>query len=74
MSLNEVRKTIQLLRQNPGKEAKDQIKIIAASLTSEKYGVPNLDVNWREEKVISEMKIRLLSGQDNILTVPQKKT
>ena len=74
VSLNKVQKTIQVLHQNPGKEAKDQIKIIAASLTSEKYGVPDLDVNWREEKVISEMKIRLLSGQDNILTVPQKKT
>ena len=74
VSLCEVKKTIKLLRQIPGKEAKDQIKIIAASLTSEKYGVPELDFNWREEKVISEMKTRLLSGQDNILTVPQKKT
>ena len=36
--------------------------------------MPELDFNWREEKVISEMKTRLLSGQDNILTVPQKKT
>ena len=74
MSLCEIRKIIKLLRQIPGKEAKDQIKIIAASLTSEKYGVPELDFNWREEKVISKMKTRLLSGQDNILTVPQKNT
>ena len=72
VSMQEVRKTVQLLGQASGQEAKDQIKIIAASMTSEKYGVPELGLNWREEKLASEMKTRLLSGQDKVLTVPKK--
>ena len=34
--------------------------------------MPDLGLNWREEGIVTEMKRRLLSGQENTLRVPKK--
>ena len=72
LGLQEAHNTVKILGKTSGKVSKDQKKVIAASLTSLQYGVPDLGLSWREESIAYEMKRRLINGQDNILRVPNR--
>ena len=71
-AVQEAKETIKILGQTPGKEAREQIKLVGASVTSLRHGVPDLGLTWRDEKVVYEMKKRLVSGEDKVLKVPDK--
>ena len=72
MAGKEAKETIKLLAETPGKESREQRKIIGACVTSLRYGVPDIGLNWREEKVVQDMKRRLVTGVDKVLTIPNK--
>ena len=72
MAGKEAKETIKLLAETPGKESREQRKIIGACVTSLRYGVPDIGLNWREEKVVQDMKRRLVTGVDKELTIPNK--
>ena len=72
IAVQEAKETIKILGQTPGKEAREQMKLVGASVTSLRYGVPDLGLNWREEKVVYDMKRRLVTGEDKVLRVPEK--
>ena len=71
--MKSIGETIQALRENPSKEGKEQQKILAASLTSMRFGVPGfLGLHQRDINTIIEMKRKLLVGEENVLRVPSK--
>ena len=72
MAGKEAKETIKLLAETPGKESREQRKIIGACVTSLRYRVPDIGLNWREEKVVQDMKRRLVTGVDKVLTIPNK--
>ena len=65
--MESVCQTLEALRVSKTKESKEQQLVIAASLSSVKYGVPSLGFNTRDKKEATEMKNRLLSGEDKVL-------
>ena len=65
--MDSLAETLDALRMNPSKESREQELVIAASLCSTEYGVPELAMHQRYMKEASEMKARLLSGQDEVL-------
>ena len=65
--MDSLAQTLEALRMNPTKESREQELVIAASLCSTEYGVPELAMNQRCKNEASEMKARLLSGQDKVL-------
>ena len=65
--MESVCQTLEALRVSNTKESKEQQLVIAASLSSVQYGVPSLGFNTRDSKEATEMKNRLLSGEDKVL-------
>ena len=65
--LESVSETLEALRVSKTKESKEQQLMIAASLSSPQYGVPSLGLSTRDIKEATEMKKRLLSGEDKVL-------
>ena len=53
---------------------REQKKILAVSVTSMEYGVPELGLSSGEEKEVIEMKKKLMSGEEKVLEVPHKAT
>ena len=65
--------TLHRLRETPGREARKQVQIILAAVTHHRYGTPALPgQSWRLELEAKEMKRKLLTGEDQILTPPPK--
>ena len=72
--LKSVNDTIAALQKTPGQKAKDQEKIILASVTHHRWGPPSLpDTSWRTRKVARKMKQDLLDGTTSVLEPPAKK-
>ena len=72
-ALKAIRDTIAHLERTPGREAKDQVKILAASVTHHKWGMPGLPgVGKRGCKEAKQMKMDFLKGKTAILTPPVK--
>ena len=71
--LKSVQDTIDALQRTPGQKAKDQVKIITASVTHHRAGKPNIpQVSWRTAIEAKTMKLDLLQGTDLVLTPPAK--
>ena len=71
--LKTVQDTIDVLQKTPGQKAKDQVKIITASVTHHRWGKPNLpQVSWRQSIEARKMKLDLLEGTELVLTPPVK--
>ena len=65
--MDSLAETLRALRMNPTKEGREQELVIAASLCSTEHGVPKLGMHNRCKKEASQMKARLLSGEDKVL-------
>ena len=72
VAMKELRKTMDQLKINNTKESREQQKVLAASVTSLEFGVPNLSLHPRVEKEVLEMKRQLLEGKESILNSPEK--
>ena len=71
--LKSVQDTIDVLNRTPGQSAKNQVKIITASVTHHRWGTPGLkEVGHRTVTDAKTMKLDLLKGSDLILTPPAK--
>ena len=70
--MKSLQETFEALKVSNCKEARQQKKILAASVTSLEYGVPEHGLTSREVKEVVKMKERLMSGEDNIIKVPEK--
>ena len=62
--------TLARLRQTPGREARRQELTILAAVSRHRWGAPALEghSSWRQDKEAKEMKVRLLTGADPVLT------
>ena len=69
--LQSVNNSITRIRETPGREAKNQELVAVALVTHHRWGTPELeaDISWRTKKKAKEMKIKLLTGEDNILVL-----
>ena len=74
LGMESLRETLEVLKVRGGQAGREQKKILAASVTSMDYGVPELGLNSREEKEVIEMKKQLISGEQKVLVVPLKAT
>ena len=67
VALKELRETMKKLKLSKSKESRDQQKILAASVSSLEFGVPQLGLHPRVEKEALLMKRQLISGEKNVL-------
>ena len=72
--MESLKETLEALKIRGGHAGREQKKILAASVTSMEYGVPELGLSSREEKEVIEMKKQLMSGEQKVLVVPLKAT
>ena len=70
--LHSLQETVDKLKQSNSKQGKDQMRLLAAGACSLENGVPSLDLSWRIEMEAKEMKKQLMSGENEILTLPKK--
>ena len=66
--------TLTRLKETPGAEARKQVQIVLAAISHHTWGLPALKghSSWRLDKEAREMKVRLLTGVNPILTPPPK--
>lgn len=66
--------TLARLKLTPGREARKQELTILAAVSHHRWGAPALQCNtsWRQDKEAREMKVRLLTGADQVLTPSEK--
>ena len=72
VAFKSVRDTLKALKENPSKAGQDQKKVIAASLTSLRFGPPECNLSYREEQEVTEMKRKLMTGEEKVLVLPTK--
>ena len=75
MLLKTLSDTLKCLKETPGGEARKQIQIILAAISHHRWGTPLLDghSSWQLDTQAREMKVKLMTGEDKILTPPSKK-
>ena len=69
--IDSVRETLDKLRLNNNRASREQQLVIAAAVTSLEYGVPELGLNRKEEKLVMGMKKKLMQGEDKVLMKPE---
>ena len=74
IGMESLRETMETLKVVGSQQGREQKKILAASVTSLEFGVPELGLSSREEKQVLEMKRQLISGEQLVLSVPTKET
>ena len=62
LAMRELRETMVRLKLSKTKESREQQKILAASVSSLEFGVPEFGLHPRVEKEAMEMKRKLLDG------------
>ena len=70
--LKSFKETFAALTVSNCKESREQKRILAASVTSLEYGVPDLGLSSREDKEVFNIKKKLISGEEKILKAPEK--
>ena len=73
--IQSVSNCISKLKQTPGSAAKNQVKVVVAAVTHHRWGTPDLteNISWRTKTQAKQMKIDLLTGNNQILTPPPNK-
>ena len=74
LGMESLKETLEALTVGGGHMGREQKKILAVSVTSMEYGVPELGLSSGEEKEVIEMKTKLMSGEEKVLEVPHKAT
>ena len=74
VAMKSVRDTMKALKENPSKAGQEQKKVIAASLTSLRFGPPECSLTKKEEQEVMEMKRKLMTGEEKVLLLPSKPT
>ena len=69
-----MRETMMALKVGRSHQGREQKKILAASVTSREFGVPELGLSSMEEKQVIEMKRRLICAKQLGLGIPPKET
>ena len=65
--------TIDALKKTPGKDARNQVKIVTAAASHHRWGTPDFEgVSWRTAKEAKGMKIDLLKGNQSVLKPDNK--
>ena len=72
VAMQSLQETLEALKLNKCKEGREQHKILAASVTSLEFGVPDLGLSSRDEKEVVQMKERLMSGEEKSLKTLEK--
>ena len=72
VALQSARDTIKALDENPSKEGREQKKLLVSSLTSLVFGPPEFGLSGREVEEVTEMKRKLMTGEEKVLKVPSK--